>query len=63
MNTLAKTLEAIRQRQQPVSSEEFWQQVEAFKDKPEESIPTSLDNSPDSSVGLPKGDALMVANG
>jgi len=63
MNTLAQTLEAIRQRQQPLSSEEFWKQVEAFKDKPEELILTSSHNCEDSKCGQPVEESSLVANG
>lgn len=62
MNTLAQKLEVILQKQQPVSSDVFWAQVEAFKDSPEP-IQTSLHNSKDSKSGRPVVESLLVANG
>jgi hypothetical protein len=62
MTPLAQKLEAIRRKQQPVSSEVFWAQVEAFKDKPEP-IQTSSSSSEDSKAGLPSEEKLQVANG
>lgn len=40
MNTMLQTYEEILWKQRPLSSEEFWRQVEAFKD-PVEPIQTS----------------------
>ncbi len=51
MTPLAEKLEAIFKKQQPVSAEVFWAQVEAFKDTPEP-IPTSSNSSADSKPGL-----------
>lgn len=63
MTPLARQIEAIFRKQQPVSSEEFWAQVEAFKDNPEEMIQISSINFEDSKPG-PKCEAsLQGANG
>ena len=45
METMAQQLEAIRRKQQPVSSEVFWQQVEAFKDQPAEILESSTNSA------------------
>lgn len=63
MNELAQKLEAIRRRQKPVSSEVFWAQVEAFKDKPEELIPASLTSSEDLRLGQQREESCLAVNG
>ncbi|MBE7497340.1 MAG: hypothetical protein HS117_20545 [Verrucomicrobiaceae bacterium] len=63
MNDLAKKLEAIRRRQQPVSSEVFWAQVEAFKDKPQEVTPAFLTSSEGLMPGRQREDNCLVVNG
>ena len=62
MEAMAQQLEAIRQKQQPVSSEVFWQQVEAFKDQPEETLESST-NSALLIAGQKREASLSVANG
>lgn len=62
MNTMLQTYEAIRRKQQPVSSEVFWKQVEAFKD-PVEPIQTSSLNSEASKLGQQHVESLLKANG
>lgn len=63
MTPLARQLEAIRRKQRPVSSEEFWAQVEAFKDKLEEMIQTSSSNFEGSKPGPKREASLQEANG
>ncbi len=63
MTPLVRQLEAIFRKQRPVSSEEFWAQVEAFKDKSEETTPTSSSNSEDLKPGLRPEASLQEANG
>lgn len=63
MTPLAQKLEAILQRQQPVSSEVFWAQVEAFKDKPEQVIPSSSTSFEDSINGRKREESSRVVNG
>lgn len=63
MTPLAEKLEAILQRQQPVSSEVFWAQVEAFKDRPEPVIPASSTSFEDSMNGRKHEEPFQVANG
>ena len=63
MTPLARQLEAILRKQRPVSSEEFWAQVEAFKDKPEEPTPASLSSCGDSKPGRKPEASFQVVNG
>ena len=63
MTPLAQKLEAIRRKQQPVSSEVFWAQVEAFKDKPVEEIPASSTSFEDSTSGRKREELFHVVNG
>ena len=63
MTPLAQKLEAIRRKQQPVSSEVFWAQVEAFKDKPEQVIPSSSTSFEDSINGRKREESSRVVNG
>ena len=60
MSPMAQRFEEIFRKQRPVSSEEFWAQVEAFKDKPEETR-TSLDNCAASENGPKREESLTVA--
>ncbi len=62
MSPMAQKFEEILRKQRPVSSEEFWAQVEAFKDKPEETR-TSLDNFEAFDNGPKPGESLTVARG
>lgn len=62
MKTMAQTFEEILQRQQPVSSEVFWRQVEAFKVS-EEPIQISSDSFEDWNAGQKNEECLVVANG
>ena len=62
METMAQQLEAIRRKQRPVSSEVFWQQVEAFKDQ-EVPTPESSTSSVPLTAGQKTGAGLLVANG
>ena len=61
MTPLAQQLEAILRKQQPVSSEVFWAQVEAFKDTVEEQIPTSSPSCEDSENGLALAAGSLIA--
>ncbi|MFM2168033.1 MAG: hypothetical protein RIS79_2404 [Verrucomicrobiota bacterium] len=63
MTPLAPKLEAIRRKQQPVSSEVFWAQVEAFKDKPAEEIPASSSSFEGSMPGRKREEPFQVVNG
>ncbi|MBK8040461.1 MAG: hypothetical protein IPK22_25505 [Verrucomicrobiaceae bacterium] len=63
MTPLAQKLEAILQRQQPVSSEVFWAQVEAFKDKPEQVIPASSNSFEGLINGRKHEESLQSVNG
>lgn len=62
MKTMAQTFEAIRRKQQPVSSEVFWKQVEAFKD-PVQPIQTSSVSSEASKPGPQRAESLLAVNG
>lgn len=62
MTPLARQLEAILRKQRPVSSEEFWAQVEAFKDKPEETTQASSSKTADSMPGRQLAASLPQAN-
>ena len=62
MKTMAQTFEEIRQRQQPVSSEVFWRQVEAFKVS-EQPIQTSSDSFEAWNAGPKKEESLVAAIG
>ena len=62
MEPMAQQLEAILQKQRPVSSEVFWQQVAAFKDKPEP-MPESSNSCAPLAAGQNAGASLQVANG
>ena len=63
MTPLAQKLEAILQRQQPVSSEVFWAQVESFKDKPEQVIPASSTSFEGLINGRKHEESLQAVNG
>lgn len=63
MTPLARQLEAILRKQRPVSSAEFWAQVEGFKDNPEEPTPASLSSFADSKAGLKPEASLQPVNG
>ncbi len=63
MTPLARQLEAILRKQRPVSSEEFWAQVEAFTDKPEEPTPASLSSFAASALNHDSTSGSSIMNG
>ena len=62
MKTMLQTYEEIRRKQQPLTSEEFWGQVEAFKD-PVEPIQTSSRSSEALIDGPQLEESLVAVHG